>query len=57
MDTKFLSGGEVLKFRDEAWHKYFSNENYLNLIENKFGLQNRLNIEDLSKIRLKRKYY
>ena len=57
MDTKFLSGGEVLKFRDDAWHKYFSNENYLNLIENKFGLQNRLNIENLSKIRLKRKYY
>jgi len=53
--TKALSGAEVLKFRDEAWHKYFSHEPFLNLVENKFGLQSRKNIEDMSKIRLKRK--
>ena len=57
MDTKYLSGSEVLKFRDEAWHKYFSNEKYLSLIESKFGIQNRKNIEEQSKIRLDRKYY
>jgi radical SAM superfamily enzyme YgiQ (UPF0313 family) len=53
--TKALSGAEVLKFRDDAWHKYFSHEPFLNLVENKFGLQSRKNIEDMSKIRLKRK--
>ena len=55
MSTKYVSSAEVLDFRDKAWHKYFSNENYLNLIENKFGLKNRKNIEELSKIKLKRK--
>jgi len=53
--TKNLTGAEVLKFRDEAWHKYFSHEPFLNLVENKFGLQSRQNIEEMSKIRLKRK--
>ena len=53
--TKTLSGAEVLKFRDEAWHKYFSHEPFLNLVETKFGLQSRKNIEEMSKIKLKRK--
>jgi radical SAM superfamily enzyme YgiQ (UPF0313 family) len=42
--TKTLSGAEVLKFRDEAWHKYFSYKPFLNLVENKFGQQSRKNI-------------
>ncbi len=53
--TYDLTAAEVLKFRDEAFTKVFSNPNYLNMIENKFGLQNRRNIEDLVKIPLKRK--
>jgi len=53
--TKALSGAEVLKFRDEAWHKYFSHEPFLNLVENKFGIQSRQNIQEMSKIKLKRK--
>jgi radical SAM superfamily enzyme YgiQ (UPF0313 family) len=53
--TKTLSGAEVLKFRDEAWHKYFSYKPFLNLVENKFGQQSRKNIEEMSKIKLKRK--
>ncbi len=53
--TKTLTGAEVLKFRDEKWHEYFSNPNYLNLVESKFGTQSRLNLEDMAKIKLKRK--
>lgn len=53
--TKTLTGAEVLKFRDEAWHKYFSHEPFLNLVENKFGKDSRHNIEEMSKIKLKRK--
>lgn len=52
--TKTLSGAEVLRFRDEKWHEYFSNPSYLNLVETKFGLQSRLNLEDMAKIKLKR---
>jgi anaerobic magnesium-protoporphyrin IX monomethyl ester cyclase len=53
--TNSLTGAEVLKFRDDAWHKYFSHEPFLNLVENKFGIDSRNNIEEMSKIRLKRK--
>jgi len=53
--TNSLTGAEVLKFRDDAWHKYFSHEPFLNLVENKFGIDSRKNIEEMSKIRLKRK--
>lgn len=53
--TNSLTGAEVLKFRDDAWHKYFSHEPFLSLVENKFGIDSRKNIEEMSKIRLKRK--
>ncbi len=53
--TKSLTAAEVLKFRDEKWNEYFSNTSYLNLIESKFGPQNRKNVEDMAKIKLKRK--
>jgi anaerobic magnesium-protoporphyrin IX monomethyl ester cyclase len=26
--TKYLSGEEVLRFRDEAWHKYFTHKHF-----------------------------
>jgi hypothetical protein len=51
----YLSAAEVLKFRDQAWETYFSHEPYLNLIEGKFGKQQRINVQDLSKVKLKRK--
>jgi len=53
--TKYLTGAEVLKFRDEKWHEYFSSPSYLSLIETKFGEQSRHNLEQMSKIKLKRK--
>jgi anaerobic magnesium-protoporphyrin IX monomethyl ester cyclase len=55
LPTKYLSSAEVLKFRDEAWLKYFTNPAYLSLVENRFGSLERKNIEYMSDIRLKRK--
>lgn len=55
LPTKYVSAADVLKFRDEAWQKYFTNQDYLNLVEKRFGQQERINIEDMAKIRLKRK--
>lgn len=55
LPTKYLTSAEVLKFRDEAWQKYFTNPAYLDLVANKFGDQERKNIEDMASIRLKRK--
>jgi radical SAM superfamily enzyme YgiQ (UPF0313 family) len=54
LPTKHLSSAQVLKFRDEAWQKYFSNPAYLALVEKEFGVQQRKNVEDMASIRLKR---
>lgn len=50
-----LSASEILKFRDEAWLKFHTNEKYLNLLERKFGKAAKNNVQDSSKIKLKRK--
>jgi anaerobic magnesium-protoporphyrin IX monomethyl ester cyclase len=55
LPTKHCSAAEVLKFRDEAWQTYFTNPTYLDLVENRFGSEQRANVEDMAKIRLKRK--
>ena len=55
LPTKHICSSEVLKFRDDAWQQYFTNPAYLNLVQTKFGLQERQNIEDMSSIRLKRR--
>jgi radical SAM superfamily enzyme YgiQ (UPF0313 family) len=55
LPTKYLTAAEALKFRDEAWYKYFYREDYLNLVEKKFGTEARSNILNLGKIKLKRK--
>ncbi len=55
LPTKHLTSAEVLKFRDDAWRTYFTNPAYLELVEKKFGLEQRRNVEDMTKIKLKRK--
>lgn len=55
LPTKYLSGAEVLAFRDEAWRTYFTNPKYLSLVEEKFGTQAKLNVEEMTKIKLRRK--
>jgi anaerobic magnesium-protoporphyrin IX monomethyl ester cyclase len=55
LPTKSLSAAEVLKFRDDAWQKYFTNPAYLSLVERKFGSQEKINIEDMTRIPLKRR--
>jgi len=54
LPTETLSAAEVLKFRDEAWQKYFTNPTYLELVEKRFGVQERRNIEDMAAIGLRR---
>lgn len=55
LPTKYVGSADVLRFRDQAWHQYFTNPSYLELVEQKFGLSRRKNIEDMAHIRLKRK--
>ncbi len=53
--TKYLSAAEVLRFRDQAWQKYFTHAPYLDLVERRFGADERKNVEAMTQIRLKRK--
>jgi radical SAM superfamily enzyme YgiQ (UPF0313 family) len=55
MPTRHCSAAQVLRFRDEAWQKYFSNPDYLNLVERKFGAEQRRNVQDMASIKLRRK--
>ncbi len=55
LPTRHLSAADVLRFRDQAWRAYFENPSYLQLVESKFGIQQRKNVEAMASIRLKRK--
>jgi len=56
LPTKYLSGVDVLKFRDEAFHKYFSNQKYQEMILNTFGSHVVDSIKEMSSKKLDRKY-
>tara|TARA_Y100001970_G_C14232663_1_gene859673 strand:- start:2129 stop:3406 length:1278 start_codon:yes stop_codon:yes gene_type:complete len=55
LSTEHLKAFEILNFRDNAFHKYHSNANFLKRIENKFGLNAKENILNSLQIKLKRK--
>lgn len=55
LPTKHCSAAEVLRFRDEAWQTYFTNPDYLALVERRFGATQRANVEDMTRIRLRRR--
>ena len=55
LPTEHLSPAEILKFRDESWQKYHTHIPFLEKVEAKFGPEARTNIEDMTKIKLKRR--
>lgn len=55
LSTEVLSAAEVLKFRDDAFDTYFKAPRYLAMIEEKFGSSAKEHIENMTKIKLKRK--
>ena len=54
LPTKYLTNKQVLAFRDYFWKAYFTNPRYLELVENKFGKAQRVNVEDMASHNLKR---
>ena len=54
LPTKVLSNKQVLAFRDYFWQTYFTNPRYLELVEHKFGRQQRLNVEEMTSHSLRR---
>jgi anaerobic magnesium-protoporphyrin IX monomethyl ester cyclase len=50
-----LTGEQILKFRDDAYDTYWSNEQILKKMKSKFGDKCIQNLKDTNKIKLKRK--
>jgi len=57
LPTETLTSAEVLKFRDEAFMKYFTNKDYLELVRTKFGQDVLDHIDRMLEINLPRKLY
>ena len=55
LPTMKISAGEVLKFRDEAFHACFESKRYLDMVTQLFGWETREHIVEMSKTRLRRK--
>ncbi|MBM3848189.1 MAG: radical SAM protein [Verrucomicrobia bacterium] len=52
--TRHLSAAEVLKFRDQAFHNYFSDSKYLKMVEQKFGAPTVQHIKEMTQHKLER---
>ncbi|MFQ5736963.1 MAG: B12-binding domain-containing radical SAM protein [Thermodesulfobacteriota bacterium] len=55
LPTKHISAAEVLKFRDDAFHRYFESPDYNSMVERKFGPEVREHIRVMTSTRLKRR--
>jgi len=56
LPTKYLSGVEVLRFRDLAFSTYFTNKRYLEMIHQTFGPEVVEHIKEMTSHKLERKY-
>lgn len=55
LPTNYLTPKEVIKFRDNAWQKYFTNPAYVDMIGNKFGVGAKQHVQEMTNVKLKRK--
>ena len=56
LPTRHVPAGDVLRFRDDAFHRYFANERYLDLVRTTFGESTLAQITQMTAHRLERKY-
>ncbi|MCH7959145.1 MAG: cobalamin-dependent protein [Candidatus Hydrogenedentes bacterium] len=54
LPTRYLTAGEVLRFRDRAFDTYFSNPAYLHMIEQTFGIETVRHINEMASHTLER---
>lgn len=55
LPTENVSAAEVLKFRDQAFDRYFTNRRYLDMVTQKFGWETRQHIERMTRHKLRRR--
>lgn len=56
LPTNYLTGPEVLEFRDKAWQSYFENPGYLSMVRTKFGEPTVKHIEEMASHTLVREH-
>lgn len=56
LPTRYLSSGDVLRFRDEAFQRYFNHPPYLAMITQKFGPATAQHIREMAAHTLVRRY-
>ena len=56
LPTRHLSAADVLRFRDEAFRKYFTHQPYLDMVAAKFGDATVAHIREMTAHRLERAY-
>lgn len=56
LPTNYLSAGEVLRFRDEAFQTYFNAPSYLNMVERRFGSDTVQHVKEMTSFKLERQY-
>ena len=56
LPTRHISASEVLRFRDRAFHMYFTHEPYLQMVQRKFGEATVAHIKEMTAHRLERKH-
>lgn len=55
LPTDHVSAADVLGFRDEAFHDYFTSRRYLDMVSQRFGVTTRAHVEQMTRHRLDRK--
>ena len=55
LPTEHLSPEQILEYRDNAWLEYHTYPPFLEKVEAKYGYEARENIEEMTKIKLRRK--
>jgi len=56
LSTKYLTGEDILRFRDNAFREYFSRPRYLEVIKKKFGQKAVEHIQEMLKHKVRRKW-
>jgi len=56
LPTRHLSAGEVLRFRDDAFHRYFTSQPYLQMVGARFGDETLGHIRQMTAHRLERAF-
>lgn len=54
LPTRHVSAGDVLRFRDDAFHHYFTNSRYLDLVRTTFGESTLAHVRQMTSQRLER---